>query len=199
MRVWRELEDVIITAMPSVKHEVTSRTIFAEILSAIARIRGHDTCSVRGLGSTRFHASSKRSKEGDEGIRCTTRQSIKWPNIMIEVGYSEPLPQLRLDAEWWLVESKGHTSMVIIVLVAGNPNSLDVEIWQLRPNKTRPQTRSLPIIDIPTATQEIHIDAAGVVTPTGCSLTIPYSSLFDTPNPSSCDITFSASQLSKTA
>lgn len=89
--------------------------------------------------------------------------------------------------------------MVIIVLVADNPDSLDVEIWQSRPNKTRPQKRSSPIMDIPTATREIHIDAAGVVTPAGCSLTIPYSSLFDAPNPSSCDITFSASQLSKTA
>lgn len=197
MRIWRDLEDVIITVIPSAKHEVTSRTLYTEIVSAITRIPGHDIYSVHGLGATRFHSPSKRSKEGDEGIRCTTRQSIKWPNIMIEVGYFEPLHQLRLDAEWLLVESKGHMSMVIIVLVVDKPNSLDIETWQLRPNN-RPQTRSLPK-DIPTATQEIQIDAAGVVTPIGCSLTIPYSSLFDTPNPSSCDITFSASQLSKMA
>ena len=78
-----------------------------------------------------------------------------------------------------MAESKGYTSMVIIVLIADKPNTLDIEIWQLRPNN-RPQTRSSPK-DISTATQEIHIDAAGVVTPTGCSLTIPYSSLFDMP------------------
>lgn len=183
--------------MLSVKHEVTSRRFYTEIVSAITRISGHDTYSVDGLGATRFQSPGKRSKEGDEGIRCTTRQSIKWPNIMIEVGYSEPLPQLRLDAKWWLVESKGHTSMVIIVLVADKTNSLDINIWQLRPNN-RPQTRSSPK-DMRTAIQEIHIDAAGVVTPTGCSLTMPYSSLFYTPNPSSCGITFSASQLSKMA
>lgn len=46
MRIWRELEDVITSVMPSVKHEVTSRTIFAEVLPAIARIRGHDTYMV---------------------------------------------------------------------------------------------------------------------------------------------------------
>ena len=197
MRSWRELDDVIITVMPGLKHEVTSRTLFAEIVSAVARIPGHDNYSVRALGSARFHSPGKRSKEGDEGIRCATRQSIKWPNVMIEVGYSEPLAQLRLDAEWWLLESKGHASMVIVVLVADNPNSIDMETWQLRPNN-RPQTRSSPK-DMPTATQQIHVDAAGAVTPTGCSLTIPYSSLFDTPNPSSCDIIFSASQLSKFA
>ena len=197
MRIWRELDDVIITVMPGLKHEVTSRTLFAEIVSAIARIPGHDNYSVRALGSARFHSPGKRSKEGDEGIRCATRQSIKWPNVMIEVWYSEPLARLRFDAEWWLVESKGHTSMVIVVLVADNPNSLDIETWQLRP-KNRPQTRSSPK-DVPTATQQIHVDAAGAVTPTGCSLTIPYSSLFDTPNPSSCDIIFSASQLTKFA
>lgn len=197
MRIWRELDDVIITVMPGLKHEVTSWTLCTEIISAIARIPGHNNYSVRILGSTRFHYPGKRSKEGDGGIRCATRQSSKWPNLMIEVGYSEPLTQLRLDAEWWLVESKGHTSMVIVVLVADNPNSLDVETWQLQPN-IRPQTRSSPK-EVPTATQQIHVDAAGAVTPTGCSLTIPYSSLFDTPNPSSSDIIFSASQLSKFA
>lgn len=67
MRIWRELEDVITSVMPSVKHEVTSRTILAEVLPAIARIRGHDTYSVRGLGSTRFHAPGKRRKEGYDG------------------------------------------------------------------------------------------------------------------------------------
>lgn len=87
--------------------------------------------------------------------------------------------------------------MVIVVLVADNPNSIDMETWQLRPNN-RPQTRSSPK-DVPTATQQIHVDGAGAISPTGCSLTIPYSSLFHTPNPSSCDIIFSASQLSKFA
>lgn len=172
MRIWRELDDVIITVMSSVKHEVTSRTLLLEIVYAIARIPGHDIHSVRGLGSARFYSPGKRSKEGDKGIRCATRQSTTWPNIMIEVGYSEPLARLRLDAEWWLVESKGHTSIVIIVLLVDNPNSLDIEIWQLlRPNN-RPQT-SCSLNDVPTATQQIHIDAAGAVTPTGCSLTIP--------------------------
>lgn len=44
-----------------------------------------------------------------------------------EVGYSEPLPQLRRNAEWWLVESKGQTSVVITVLVVDNSNLLDVK------------------------------------------------------------------------
>lgn len=53
---------------------------------------------------------------------------------MIEVGYSEPLSQLRICAEWWLVNSGGLTRMVIIILVSGGPNALHIELWELRPN-----------------------------------------------------------------
>lgn len=159
MRIWRDLEDVIITVMSSSKHEITSRSLSSEILSAILKIPCHDTYSIVGVGATRFHSPGMGSKEGDEGIRCATRQTINWPNLTIEVGYSEPLPQLCLDAEWWLIESKGYTSMVIIALIADKPNSLDIEIWQLRPND-RPKTRNSPKY-IPTATQEIHIDGRG--------------------------------------
>ena len=65
----------------------------------LQKIPDHDNYSTYGVGATRIHSPSKRSKEGDEGIRCTTMQTIKWPNLMIEVGYSELLSQLRLDAE----------------------------------------------------------------------------------------------------
>ena len=92
MRIWRDLEDVIIRVMSSSKHEITSRSRYSEILSAILKILCHDIYSIVGVGATRFHSPGKGSKEGDEGIRCATRQTINWPNLMIEVGNSEPLP-----------------------------------------------------------------------------------------------------------
>lgn len=95
------------------RDEVTSRTLDTGILSAITRIPDRDTYSAQGLEQLDSLPASVVNRE-IEGIRCTTRQSFKWPNMMIEVGHSEPLPQLRLDAEWWLVESTGHLSMVII-------------------------------------------------------------------------------------
>ena len=79
-------------------------------------VPGHDTFSVVDVGAARFHCPGKRSKEGDNGMMCPTRsgRGIEWPNLMIEVGYSEPLNQLRIDAEWWLVNSGGLARMVII-------------------------------------------------------------------------------------
>lgn len=100
---------------------------------------------------------------------------------MVEVGNPE-LP--RLDAIWWLVESKRslRTSMMN-VLVADMPNSLDIEIWQLRPNNRR-QTQSSPK-DVPTATQQVHGRRYYHGTILKISLFYPF---FNTPNPSSCDI-----------
>lgn len=100
------------------RDEVTSRTLDTGILSAITRIPDRDTYSAQGLEQLDSLPASVVNRE-IEGIRCTTRQSFKWPNMMIEVGHSEPLPQLRLDAEWWLVE-KYRTD---------KPNLLDIEIW----------------------------------------------------------------------
>lgn len=37
MRIWRGLEDVIITVMSSSKHEIISRSLYSEILSAILK------------------------------------------------------------------------------------------------------------------------------------------------------------------
>ncbi len=46
---------------------------------------------------------------------------------MQEVGCSEP-PQLRIDAEWWLVSSKGVTNMVIIIQISQQSDALDLEV-----------------------------------------------------------------------
>ena len=79
-------------------------------------VPGHDTFSVVDVVAGRFHCPGKRSKEGDNGMMCPTRsgRGIEWPNLMIGVGYSEPLNQLRIEAEWWLVNSGGLARMVII-------------------------------------------------------------------------------------
>ena len=61
-------------------------------------IPGHNHHSIRGVGATRYRVPDKRSKEGDEGVACATRSWEGWPNIMVEVRYSESITQLRFDA-----------------------------------------------------------------------------------------------------
>jgi len=104
LRVWLEDESghgaAILTFSPSVTHEVARRQFFIEILERVSRIPSHD-----------LHCLGRRSKEGDDGIICATRAGGNaWPNVMTEVGYSEPVQQLRLDAKWWLLNSGGRTN-----------------------------------------------------------------------------------------
>lgn len=116
---------------------------------------------------------------------------------MIEVGYSEPLSQLRIDAEWWLVNSGGLTRMVIVILVSDRPDALDIEVWELGPNLRR-KTRNTPTT-VPTATNKLHIDGTANVNPGNASLTIPYAVLFDNAHPFAADIVVSHARLSEIA
>lgn len=77
------------------------------------------------------------SKEGNEGLHCTTRWLNNWPNIMIQVGNPEP-PLSSVSTR-----NDGHSS--------GCAESLYIEIWQLRLSNRR-QTHRSPE-DIQTATQ----------------------------------------------
>lgn len=167
-----------------------------EIVVAFFMIPGHGPCSFVGLGATRFHCSGKRCKEGDHGVRCPTRygKGIKWPNLMIKVGYSEPLSHLRIRAAWWLVNCIGLTRMVIIILKSNSSNALDIDVWELSTNP-RPKRRSTPIT-IPIVTNKIQIDDAGNVNLANASLTIPYTFLFENPYPFTTDIVLSDTPIS---
>lgn len=78
--------------MPGSEHEITSRAFYDEIKAHVAQTPGHDYRSVVGVGAARYRCPGKRSKEGDDGLKCPTRLgTAAWPNLMIEVGYSEPL------------------------------------------------------------------------------------------------------------
>lgn len=82
---------VAVVLSPSVTHDVATRRFFVKILERISQIPGHNLHSLEGVGASRFHCSGRRSKEGDDGIICSTRAGGNaWPNVMIEVGYSEP-------------------------------------------------------------------------------------------------------------
>jgi hypothetical protein len=197
VRTWYEVdvESAIIKLMPSSRHDITSRAFYTAIQNRVMIMPGHDSFSLVGLGSTRFSSPGGRSKEGDEGLRCGTRIGPQsWPNVMIEVGYSESLLQLRMDVQWWLTSSGGLTKLAILVLLNDNPNNLHVEVWVLGPNPRRVTRQSQATI--PVRTSLIDIDATGAVTPPGATLTIPYDALFDIPNANGTDVVLAANDLS---
>ena len=202
MRVWYEsdLESAIIKLLPSPMHDVTASQFFLEVASAIHSLPGHGFLSLTAIGASKFNCQGKRSKEGDAGVRCTTRTgAAAWPNLMIEVGCSESTRMLRLDAQWWLAASGGLTRMVILIKVKDRPvNSLHLEVWRFLPNPQAQRTRQAPS-HMPTSTKTIKIDAAGVVAPAGALLTIPYADLFDVGYINAVDVVFTTAQISQFA
>lgn len=57
----------------------------------------------------------------------TTGQMLCWKSGV------RKLSQLRIDAEWWLVSSKGAANMVIIIQMSQQPDALDLEVWKMKP------------------------------------------------------------------
>ncbi|KAF8540403.1 hypothetical protein BDD12DRAFT_833386 [Trichophaea hybrida] len=200
LRVWYEcdVDAAIIKIMPVPEHEITSRQFYGEILMHVAQIPGHSNRSVAGVGATRYRCSGKRGKEGDDGFKCSTRVGgATWPNLMIEVGHSEPLSQLRIDARWWLEASNGLTRMAIIIMVTRNPDNLHLEVWRLQPN-TNQRTCHSPN-NAPAIINSLDINAAGTVTPPNANLTIPYTVMFDNPHINAADIVLTTMELSSLA
>ncbi|RPB00415.1 hypothetical protein L873DRAFT_1789001 [Choiromyces venosus 120613-1] len=194
------LNAAILRIMPGPEHEKVGFCLVLEIVIKIASIPGHSHQSTVGVGATRFKVPGVRSKEGDHGLHPDTRLGRDaWPSLMIEVGYSEGLNLLHLDARWWLINSQSKTRFVIIVKISRNPFAIHLECWRMAPTIGR-QTRQTPAWS-PTCVQEFHIDSDGVVVSptTSLELRIPYDCIFDRPSPNAQPIMFSFAELSNFA
>ncbi|RPA90706.1 hypothetical protein L873DRAFT_390164 [Choiromyces venosus 120613-1] len=191
------LHAAILRIMPGPEHEKVGIELYMIIVMKIASIPGHSHESIAGVSATRFQVPGVRSKEGDQGLHPDTRIGRgAWPSLMIEVGYSEGLNLLHLDAEWWLKHSQSRTRFVIITKISRNPFHIRIECWRMVATVGR-QTRQTPTW-IPRCVQDFNIDAAGVVvSPLGSTeLQIPYDCIFDQPSPTAQPVIFSFAELS---
>jgi hypothetical protein len=118
-----------------------------------------------------------------------------WPSVVIEVGYSESLRELREDAAWWLEHSDRQTRMAIIIKIGTYPNSMKFECWEMRAGPNRPVTRSWHGV-VPTLTQFFDVEHDGTVTPAGTDMVIPYLTIFDSHHMHAADIVLSSNELS---
>lgn len=191
-------DGLIVRLMPSRELDVTEVEFFRALCSKIAQMPGHTERSVVGMRASCMILPGLRSNETGMSLRPGQRMANNnpWPSVTIEVGYSQNLSQLRLDAQWWLIYSANQTRFVVLLHVARNPNRLNMECWSMSP----PQriTRNTPP-QVPRCGQEFSIDSAGVITSIHAQLTIPYTSIFDLPHPNSADIIFTHAELSDLA
>jgi hypothetical protein len=102
----KALNAAILRIRPGSAHHVIASTFAYEFTEMMAKIPGHSEYSVGCFGPTIFRIPGLCSKEGDKSFRPRTgRGEAAWPSVMVEIGYPGGIKFLRLDAEWWLLNS----------------------------------------------------------------------------------------------
>jgi len=161
----------------------------------IGTIPGHTRHSIRPFYGTRSYVSDVRSKEGYQAIAPVTRGARPaWPSVVMEVGSSEALDFLRLDAKWWLVNSAGNTQFVMLVQLMRDPFAIHIECWAMVASDDG-QTMQVAT-QTPACIQLFDMDAEGTVLSESPDLRIPYSCIFDEPNENAPDAVFTNAELS---
>jgi len=194
------LDAAIIRITPGPEHSRVGINLYCEIIDKIASTPGHSRRSVEGSGATLFQVPGVRSKEGDESFLPRTRVGRSaWPSVMMEVGYAGREDFLRLDAQWWLINSTGRTRFVILVFVTKNPLALDIECWSMA-ESSGPESRQTSL-GVPTCVDNFNIDSFGNVKSLlgSTDLRIPYTDIFDQHHGDAEDVIFSLDELSEFA
>jgi len=194
------LQALICRILPGGRHKTLIMNLAMEISFKLDEILGDTYKSINCTRTARrFHLGDIRSKEGyrDLGPRARMGKGV-WPPAVIEVGYSEALEFLRLDAEWWLINSAFATRLVILVQLMSDPVAIRIECWAMVPPPPPTRIGDTPI-GLPSCVELFNINANGVVTSTSPELRIPYSSLFNEPNGNAQDVVFTNDELSSFA
>ncbi|CDM37858.1 hypothetical protein CBS147339_6561 [Penicillium roqueforti] len=143
------------------------------------------------LGGAGRSAGRMCSKEADAsfspGMEPAAGAPIPWPSLVLEVGLSESVPRLQVDARWWYSNSDHQTQLV--VLVSANPRShdADIEIWTPVVNRRVGATTSGQHTHALECTQSARL-RNGVVS--GDALEIDFQTLMGRPsqNPQEIDL-----------
>ena len=187
-------EVLIIKLKLGAHHEVANSTFATMFIVKLFSLEVVDT--LVSLGSTRYEALTGRSKEADGAWHPSTRiLPTDWPSLVIEVGVSESLGQLRTDADFWLTKSGSQTRVVILLAVNKATRVMKIERWEDVPSP-RPRRRTSPPHN-PTMVQTLTLHANGLVI--DGPLLIPASKVYDTlpPGLGQNDFTFTAQDLAQ--
>ena len=155
----------------------------------------------KNVGSVMYSnpAASSWDKEADAVLKHYTSGPSDFPLLVIKVGYSESLVQLRIDSHWWLISSCGATAMGILIEILKDTHFLKVQCWTIIQNPNA-QTGNCPC-KIPNCNEYFDIDASRVVTvdpeQESQDLIIPYMFIFNELHSYLASIVLLKSKLSK--
>jgi uncharacterized protein YuzE len=174
-----DAEMLIVKLIPGIEQELAA-SLFVDIVRDKIASTGTSRQSILDFGGALFGVQGGRQKEGDRALRPDTRTLVAdWPSLVVEVGVSESLSQLRGDAHFWLTRSGGQTRIVILISIAKTTKIVAIERWE---NLARTQTtRASNSQYNPTKMQTLTLQSNGQII--GGPLLIPAAKLFDTVPP----------------
>lgn len=128
-----------------------------------------DKVKAMGLGQYKLIAVAATTYRGNSSAKQANsalkpvperRRAEDWPTLVIECGIPESLQQLRRDAHWWLVNSRGNVKIVVVIHSKIRAESFAIEKWQLNDPAPGPMTRlrTGPNFKVPTCTKMISIN-----------------------------------------
>ena len=116
---------------------------------------------------------------------------------VVEVGYSEALHFLRLDAKWKLINSDCKTLFVVIVQQITDPSALHIECWHVVGLEDWQMGQAAA--RLPACLQLFDTNPKGTVASRSPGLFIPHCCLFDEPNANESDAMLTNAELSSFA
>lgn len=124
-------KQILFKIMPGHHHEEIIQTFTAflhQTLGEMGLSRLNRDFWLRGAGEATGHSTNKQPDNCFlPGNKRAAGADAEWPSLVLEVGVSESIPQLRTDAAWWYSNSGGRTKMVVLVHVQKQKTT--IEIW----------------------------------------------------------------------
>ncbi|CAG8599992.1 13668_t:CDS:10 [Ambispora gerdemannii] len=113
--------EVIIYEFPSTPHEVCIVAVVKMIIKSCGNADGTNA-EILGFGSTRTR-DINRGKEADASFRPekpavtlpngSDRNNFPWPNLVIEVAYTETLDHVEEALRYWLSPGRAHDCIIV--------------------------------------------------------------------------------------
>ncbi|PYI01623.1 hypothetical protein BO78DRAFT_273661, partial [Aspergillus sclerotiicarbonarius CBS 121057] len=133
----------LIIKCPSKMHDKACGNLGSAIFVKLTGMGVSDYNEFYSLLSGRHETPSWR-KEGDGAWKnLDLRPSDDaWPHLVIEAGLAESLPRLRVDAKWWIENSKGEVQIVLIIQIKKQARRVLIEKYIPTKPSSGPMTRS---------------------------------------------------------
>lgn len=188
---------LIAETMKSNDHEVVSRLVDHIFQSKIDQMG----LSVVACGSGTVEYGNYR-KEPDGSWKPQKEQRAHpriWPTTVLEVGWSESINKLAIDAQNWLETEGSQIQAAITIKIERTSQKLIFQKWE-KTDRRRITRSTRPSAAVTQQAEVWHTDGG---TNVSSLLQIPFEKIFDRPrnpnNPSEQDITFTRQDLIKIA